>query len=135
PGDRSVAGRGLLYRPDHPARVARGEHIGRNVAGDHAARPDHRAIADPHAGTDDRAAADPGVVANVDRPAGLEPLAPLVRRHRMRRRIDVHAGPEEYPRADPHRRDIEDDAVEVEVDVIAERDVAAVVTLERRFDL
>src|SRR5690606_12609451 len=77
---------------------------------------------------------DPDVVPDGHRPPGFEPRTALVRVHRMGRRIDVHPGTEQDVRADPHRRDIEDDTVEVEEDVVAEADVAAVVAEERRLD-
>ena len=53
---------------------------------------------------------------------------------RVRCRIDLNGRPEQHARPDPHRRDIEHDAIEIEKHRIAERDVAPVVAVERRLD-
>jgi hypothetical protein len=56
---------------------------------------------------------------------------PLLGIERVQRRIDLHRRSEQSEIADPHRADIQDDAVEVEEDAFAELDVRAVVAIER----
>lgn len=51
---------------------------------------------------------------------------------RMRRRVDLHGGPEQDIAADPHVGGIEH-AIEVEEDAIAQSNLLAVVAVERRF--
>src|SRR5690606_27614649 len=101
------------------------------AAGHHAAGADHGPVTDAHAGEDQRAAADPGILADLDRPA-VFPAAALLRVQRMQRREDLHAGAEQREAADAHRADIEHHAVEVEEDALAEFDVGAVVAPEGR---
>ena len=90
--------------------------------------------ADADAGADDGAAADPGVVADGDRLAGLQRAALRVIEG-MQRRVDLHRRAEETEVADLHGADVEDHAVEVEVDAAAERDVGTEVAEERRLDV
>ena len=52
--------------------------------------------------------------------------------HRVGRGVDLHRGAEEREVADGDAADVEHDAVEVEVDALAEMDVRAVIAVERR---
>ncbi len=45
---------------------------------------------------------------------------------------ELHAGSDLRQGADHHGSDVEDDAVEIQEDAIAERDVLAVIAMERR---
>src|SRR5690606_16467914 len=49
-------------------------------------------------------------------------------------RVNLHGRPTQYPRTDTNRHDIQHNTVEVEIHIVAQRDVAAVVAEKRRFD-
>ena len=73
--------------------MACGDNIRGDAADDDAPGADHGSLADPDAGSDDRAAADPGVLSDHDRKRVLEPGRALVGVGRVRRCIQVDAGP------------------------------------------
>ena len=50
----------------------------------------------------------------------------------MRGRVDVHARPQKAPAADAHLAHVQDHAVEIGVNAIAQVDVVSVVTVKRR---
>src|SRR5690606_26284061 len=126
---------------DYAARTAGRDHARRHVAGHHAASPDSRAVSDGDAAQDDGARADPAVLADgdgfVDGPAAdpltrfVEPGAPL-RLHRMPRGEELHARRDHAAVADPDVGAVEKDAVEVDVDGLADVDVLAVFPAHRR---
>src|SRR6187401_289981 len=124
----------LVERSYDAARIARGEDALGHVARDDAAGADDGARADADAGADDGAAADPDVVADGDRLAGLQRAALRVIEG-MQRRVDLHRRADETEVADLHGADVEDHAVEVEVDATAERDVGTEIAEERRLDV
>src|SRR5205823_14246200 len=82
-------------------------------------------------GENDRAAAHPDARSGVDRLAEFF-SAPLLRVQRMERRVDLHRRSEQGEVADPHRTDVQDNAVEIEEHPLAEFDVQSVVAVERR---
>src|SRR4051812_31490404 len=129
-------GAGFLRDFAHdPAGVPDRHHPGRDVLRHHAPGPDHRRAPDRHTRADDGAAAKPDVVLDRDQPAELAAGGALDRIERMvgcqqlDRRRHLHAV------ADRDRDHVEDHAVEVHEDVVAERDVVAVVAEERRPDI
>src|SRR5687767_1233879 len=129
--NRPASRRSLLYLPNDPARIPRGEHTLGNVARDDAPGADDGARADADAGQDDSAAAHPDVGPNLDRlPELFTP--PQFRVERVHGRINLHGRPEKREAADAHRAHVQDDAVEVEEDTFAELDVGAVIAEERR---
>src|SRR5690625_162087 len=118
------------YAPDHPAGVACGEDVFGDVPGYHTAGPDDGAGTDPHAGANYRPAAHPDIRTDLDRLAGLL-LTPQQGIHRVGRRVELDSRAKEAVVANPYFTDVEDDAVEVEEDLLAQVDVRAVVTVER----
>ena len=79
----------------------------------------------------DRAAAHPDVRSDVDRLAEFF-AAPLLRVERVQRRVDLHRRSKQGEVADPHRTDVQDNAVEIEEHPLAELDIRTVVAIERR---
>src|SRR6185312_3309586 len=118
---------------DDAARVAGGEHARRDVAGDDAAGADHRFGADRYAGADNRAAADPYIRTDRDR-LGVFLRPPQLGVQRMGRRVELHRGAEHREVADRHGADVEDHAVEVEEDAVAEVDVGSIIAEEGRLN-
>ena len=112
---------------DDAAGDAGREHSCRHVANDHAAGADHRVVTDRDACTDHRGGADPHVAADLDRLPVLEPRFALGGPDGVRRRADLDGRSDLGQRADSHRRNVEDDTVEVQEGTLAERDVPAVV--------
>src|SRR6185312_2882060 len=105
-----------------------------DVPCDHAAGADHSAVADGDARQDDGAAADPDVAADPDRAAEFEPGATGLGIAGMIGSVDLHRGADLGAVADHDLDDVEDDAVEIEEDAVAETDVVAIVAEERRTD-
>src|SRR5690606_17392734 len=95
-----------------------------------AAGADDGLRSDGHTRTEDRSAAHPHVGADGDRLAKLL-RATKLSVHRMRGGVDLYRWPEEGEITDPDFAYIEHHAIEVEVDPLAEMDVAAVVAVER----
>src|SRR5690606_2227361 len=129
---------------DHAAGITRGDDALRDVAGADAAGTDGGAIADGDAAKDNSAGADPAVLANGDRPvdavgagapAGLgidaDALGGI---DGMPRRQELHPGPDRTAIADADVGPVEEDAVEIDEDVVADMDVPAVLEGERRED-
>ncbi len=89
------------------------------------------ARADGHPRTDDRGATDPDVRADRH---GLGEFLPPAQFgvKRMRRRVNLDRRTKQRVVADADGTHVEDDAVEVEEDALAEKDVRAVVAEERR---
>jgi hypothetical protein len=83
---------------------------------------------------DDGAAADPGVVADPHRASEFEAATPRFGIPGMVGGIDLHRRPNLGAIADRHFDDIEDHAIEVQEDPVAETDVVAIVAKERRAD-
>lgn len=106
----------------------------RHVARHHAARTDDRVVAHGHARQHDRARADPRVATDAYRPAELQPgralagIAGMVRGEQLHARTDLRAV------ADVHFDDVEDAAIEIQEDALAEPDVVASVAMEWRAD-
>src|SRR5262245_41377806 len=125
--------KGWLLRdlPDSPAGVPGGEHAVRDVPRDHAPGPDDRLRADLHAGAEDRPAADPHIGTDLDGPGELLPPA-QVGVHRVRGGVELDRRAEQREVSDLHQAHVEDHAVEVEEDPLAQQDVRAVVAEERR---
>ena len=90
---------------------------------------DHAPAADAHAWQHDRAAADPHVIADRDRPAHLD-LAPLERVDRVRRGVQLHVGREEDVVPDADLGNVQHAAPRVGVEVPPHVDVRAHVACE-----
>src|SRR5229473_5416262 len=114
-----------------PGRISGDGLACADVPRDHAAGPDHRAVTNRHAWQDNGATADPDVAADPHRTSEFEPPAPrfgipgMVGGVDLRRRSDLRSI------ADGHFDDIQDDAIEVQENFIAETDVIAKVAEER----
>src|SRR5437763_10520169 len=100
----------------------------------HAAGPDHRAVADGDARKNDRPAADPDVAADAHWPSKFQPLASRLRVPGMVGGIDLHRGSDLGALADADFDNVQDDAVEVQEDAVADTDVVAEIAKERRAD-
>ena len=109
-------------RPNDAARIPRREHVIGDVARDDAAGADDGPRSDRHAGQMIGRPADPDVGPDRHRLAEL-PRSPQLGLERMRRGVDLHGGTEQREVADADGADVEDDAVEVEEDALAEKDV------------
>ncbi len=131
---RTACGAGFLELANDAGGVSGGENGLGDVFGDDAAGTDDGAGADADAGAEDRPAADPDVVADFDGFGEFEPLCPFVGTHRVGGGVDLDAGADQHAAADTNGGDIEENAIEVEVHVIAEGDIAAVIAEKRRLD-
>src|ERR1700738_667396 len=115
-----------------PGRISGDGLACADVPRDHAAGPDHRAVANRHAGQDNGAAPDPDITADSHRSPEFGPPAPglgiagMVGGVDLRRRSDLRSI------ADGHFDDIQDDAIEIQENFIAETDVIAKVAEKRR---
>src|SRR5690625_918688 len=121
-------------RPNHPAWISRRKNIRRNRPGDNTSRSDHRTRADGYARTKNRAAANPNVIANRNRFCKFETSPPDFRIKRMGRRVDLHGRTKKHviPNFDLH--DIENHAVEIEINLFAERNIGPVIAKKRRLN-
>lgn len=111
------------------ARVARREDVGGNVSDDHAARADGRIVANRDTGADDGPAANPDVAANGDGMGQLRPGDALGGVEGVRRGVNLHGGAEHRVLANADNVTVENHAVEVHVDLIAQVEVASVVAV------
>ena len=128
----AAAGSSLIECASHSARISSHNNSGWHVLRHDAASTDDAAITDRDAGTDDRLAADPNIVADRDRLAEFL-SSPLLRVQRMRGGIDVNAGSEKDVAPDPHFANVQDHAIEVEVDLLAKINIGPVVTAKGWF--
>lgn len=111
---------------DHPARVADGQAVGRNVLGDDTARANDAVRADRHAGQDDGAGTNPNIVADMNGMRVLQPLQPLPNIHRVFFHDDADAGGDKHVVADGYFSAVHELAVDIEEEVIAHRGVISV---------
>ena len=126
--------RSRLDRFDHAAGIADGDDVLRNGAGDDAACPDHAVASDRDARKQNGAAADPDAVFDFDgaRNGSAEAFArnvfgdeALGKTRRVRPRIDLHVGGDEDVVPDVDAVVVDERAVHVDHDVVADEDVAA----------
>lgn len=111
---------------DHPARVADGQAVGRNVLGDDTARANDAVRADRHAGQDDGAGTNPNIVADMNGMRVLQPLQPLPNIHRVFFHDDADAGGDKHVVADGYFSAVHELVVDIEEEVIAHRGVISV---------
>lgn len=116
-------------------RIPAHYRIGRHVFGHYRAGSDNRIIANGHARINHRASADPDVMAYGDRFTVLQPAVTFGRVQRMRGCINVHPRCEHTVIANADRADVQHDAVEVGVKIVAQIDVIAVVAAEARLNI
>src|SRR5712691_2422772 len=105
-----------------------------DVPRDHAAGPDHRPVADRHAGQDNGAAPDPDIAADPHRTPEFDAAAPCLGIAGMVGGVDLCRGSDLCSIADGHFDDIEDDAIEVQENLITETDIIAEVAEKRWSD-
>jgi hypothetical protein len=117
-----------------PGRISGDGHAGADIPRDHAAGPDHRAVANGHAGQDNGAAPDPDVAADPHRTPEFDAAAPRLGIAGMIGGVDLRGGSDLRSIADGHFDDIKDDAIEVQENLIAEPDVIAEVAEKRWAD-
>src|SRR4051812_16307251 len=117
------------------AGVADRDDSGWDVLRDDAARPDHARASDRHARKDDGTAPEPDIVLDRDSCTELASGGALLGVERVVRGQELHGRCHLHAIADRHRHDIQDHAVEVHEDVVADRDVVAVVAEERWADV
>lgn len=120
---------------NNASRVTRNNNIGRDILSNNSTSTNGDVIADSDARANHSPPADPHVIADLHRLAQLPPRVAEDRVHRVGRCVDVHAGRGEEVLADGHGGDVEDDAVVVEVHVVAKVDVAPVVHVEGGLDV
>src|SRR5450631_1076761 len=117
-----------------PGRISGDGYACADIPRDHAAGPDHRAITDRHTRQDNGATADPDVAADPHRTSEFEPAAPRFGIAGMVGGVDLRRGSDLGAVADCHLDNIEDDAIEIQENLIAEPDIIAEVAEERRAD-
>ena len=105
-----------------------------NVFGDDASRADHDVIADMDAGQDDGISADPDVIADRDVDSVLVGCVAGSGVDRMACRIDGDAGGDLTVVADHYFADIDDGAVVVAEEILADFNIETVVAVKRRID-
>src|SRR6185369_7247235 len=108
-----------------PSRISSDCDARADIPRHHAAGADQRAVADRDAGQEDGAAADPDVAADSHRAAELQAGFSRIGVARVVGRVDLHGGPDLGAVADDDLDDVENDAIEVEEDAVAEADVIA----------
>lgn len=126
--------RALTKTPNHPARIARGENIIRNIPSDDATRSNDRPVSNRDTRANDRPAANPHVGTNADRFGEFEPFRPRLRFHGMRRGVNLNGRPEENIVPDSDLHHIQDDAIKIEKDFAPESDIPAVIAKEGWLD-
>src|SRR5574340_125524 len=125
---------GIIEVADDPAGVAGSESSGRDVLDHHAARTDHAAIADGHAGIDYHRTANPHIRPDFDRFAKFQPGPALKVIHGVGGGVDLHVGSEHGAAADLHSSDIQDHAVEIHENALAKKNIGAVIAVKGRLD-
>lgn len=123
--------RGFFY---HFRGVSDRDAARRDIAHDHRSSPDHASVSYRNAGADDSPGADPHIVADGNGQHIFERRTALFGINGMLRRVDQDARRKHDVAADPHLRPVEDHAIEIDEDMIAEMDVVSVIALERRHD-
>ena len=107
---------------------------GGDVFGDDASRADHDIIADVDAGQDDRVSADPDVIADRNVDTILIGRISCGWMNRVTCRIDGDVGSNLTVVADHYFAHVDDRAVVVAEEILADFNVEAIVTVERRID-
>ena len=121
-------------RPQDPAGVSRRDDAGGDVSGHHGACRNHRAAADGDAGAHHGIAADPHAVPDGDGPAELQTGVPDLRRGGVSGGVETDPGTEKNMAADGDGGHIQKDTVVIGVEIVADGDLAAVVTAEGGLD-
>ena len=122
---------GLGDGVQHPAGVACGHDLRRNVVCHDAPGADHRPLADRHTGEQRRVAPDPDVVVNGHGERLHDPLVALLREQGVAHGVDPHVGADVNVVADRHGCLVEDRQVEVSHEVVAHGDLLPEVAVER----
>ena len=114
-----------------PGRISGDGDACADIPRDHAAGSDHRAVTNGHAGQDNGAAPDPDIAADPHRTPEFDAAAPGLGIAGMIGGVDLRGGSDLRSIADGHFDDIQDDAIEVQENLIAETDVVAEVAEKR----
>src|SRR5216683_425329 len=114
-----------------PGRISGDGLACADIARDHAAGPDHRPVANGHAGQDNGAASDPDIAADPHRTPEFDAAAPGLGIAGMVGGVDLRGGSDLRSIADGHFDDIEDDAIEVQENLVTETDIVAEVAEKR----
>src|ERR1700722_1808614 len=105
-----------------------------HVPRDDAARPDYGVVSYRDAGQNNGAAANPHIATDHNRPAKLRSRPSCRGIPWMIGRVYLNCGSDLCSCADTHRHDVENHAIEIQKDIIPQRDVLAKVAMERRAD-
>lgn len=123
----------LRDRADHPAGVAYGDGVIRDILHDDAPAADHHIAADRNAGHHLHAA-DPHIVADGDGVGVFEPLVAALSVDGVPRRIKAAVRRDKHVIPKPDFGSVENDEIMVGIKILAELDVVAIVAPERRGD-
>ena len=123
---------GVRMCPYPPRRVSCHRRVVRDVLGDHAAGPDDAALANRDPGADDDPAAQPAVLADADAVAGFDGLSAFYVIKWMLRREQLDLGTNQHMVFNVDVGPVQEHAIEIDEDVFADVEVAAVIAIERR---
>ncbi|KAF2144250.1 uncharacterized protein K452DRAFT_155374 [Aplosporella prunicola CBS 121167] len=114
---------------DYLGRIPCDDVEGRYALGDNAGGANGAAAPDGHAGQDAHAAADPAVLPDVDFLAELGAVGAVAEEgiERVGAAVEGDVGTDEGARADGHQARVEDGAAVVDVHILAQLDIGAVV--------
>lgn len=126
-------GRGgfFLDFPNDAAGISGGDDVGGDVLGDDTAGPDDSTSPDFDARAYDCSSPNPDIISDFDRFSKLDQVTSFVCVDGVGGGVDVDSGGEHHVVPNADRSSIKDEAVEVEVDVVAECRVDPVVAEKR----
>src|SRR5260370_25476141 len=118
-----MASSGRRFGVTRPGRISGDGQACADIARDHAAGPDHRPVANGHAGQDNGAAPDPDIAADPHRTPEFDAAAPRLGIAGMVGGVDLRGGSDLRSIADGHFDDIEEYAIEVSESLVAATDI------------
>lgn len=126
----------LLFKClDDDSWIATDNRIRRHVFDDNGTRSDNGIVADRDARIDDGTPANPYIIADAHRLAAFDTGEPLLDIERMSRCIDVDARAHQAIVANANVADVEEHAIEIGEEIVADVDIIAVVAAEVRLDI
>lgn len=120
--------------PDDPGGISCGDDIRRNISRNDTAGSDDGPVSDGNSGTNDGSAPDPDIGPDRDRFRVLQSPPTFLGVEGMHRGVDLHGGADQDIVSDHHLGDIENHAIKIEIDLRAQSDIPAIITMKGRLD-
>src|ERR1700689_5041849 len=132
--DESQGAAPLADLTPHSRGVPESGRTPRHIPRDDAARPDYGVVIYRDAGQDDGSTANPYIATDRNRSAKLRSRQSHHRIAWMIGRVYLNRGSDLCSCADAHRHHVENHAIEIQKGIGPQRDIVAIVAMERRAD-